>query len=309
MRKSLLLLSLMLTAGVSLNACKSLDGLLGSDDNQKEAVRPEADTGVIEKQSAEKKETVYEKAPDLSDAEELSFDKGGLSSDLSAGIPPSGIIDMNTDPQRVHEGVSLSDRLAEAPAGSNTSLGSANPYASVQEGGPAENAETLLFDSNAVNNTQGVNSVSDFDTYPEGNDGRCSLRLHSEASGIASGMIRDLTGRMRTEPGFVFIAPTAVSGEYNECINDLAPALKDGLAGNESFVVTSGNTNLNNMVSQNAGSSVMLPGLISQCRAADILYLVTSQVSKKGDKAALTVRVVRTSDGVTVTQGFRRLSM
>ena len=104
------------------------------------------------------------------------------------------------------------------------------------------------------------------------------------------------------------MGPTIIDREYEDCVSDLSSAIQDGLVGNASFEVVPATTNLNNIIAQNIGSATILPSMIHQCRAADIPYLVVSQIRKTGDKAALTLRIIRTSDGITLNQVYRRLS-
>lgn len=268
-------------------------------------------------------QTQYEETPDLSQGIQLEYDEGGLSSDT--------VINMSTSPDQVSQDVALSDHLQPAAATNNTQTGVAQAYDSVSEGEiEGDGVELLVFDQNSqaaanmqgnVNNNlngtytgnygynnspQGSNEFKQ--QYQQGNNGRCSLNLHQEASGVARVLIQELVTRLRTQPGDVFVAPTIVSQSYNECVKDLSLAIKDGLAQQNTLTVVPGTTNLNNVISQNIGSNTILPNLIHYSRAANIPYLITSQVRKTGDKAALTIRIIRTDDGITLSQTFRRLS-
>ena len=136
----------------------------------------------------------------------------------------------------------------------------------------------------------------------------CSIALHTEASGVARTLIKSLAERLRNVSGSIFVAPTIVDREYQECVGDLSIAIQDGLTSVPAFQVVPATTNLNNIISQNVGSASMLPNIIHQCRASSIPYLVVSQIRKTGDKAALTLRIISTQDGITLNQTFRRLS-
>lgn len=307
-----------------LNACQTLE--FGSDETPASQQKP-SEVGVSQVQTTPAKpqpsQPQYEQAPDLSQGEVLNFEEGGLSSDT--------VINMSTSPDQVRQGVALSDNLQPAPASNNTQTGVAQSYDSISEGVlEGDNAELLVFDQNenAVANMQGnvnnnlngtyngnygyTNSPQGSNAfqqqYPQENSGRCSLALNQEASGVARTLIKELVSRLRTEPGDVFIAPTIVSQSYQGCVKDLRLAIRDGLNGNETLNVVAGTTNLNNIISQNIGSNTILPNLIHYSRAASIPYLITSQVRKTGDKAALTIRIIRTEDGITLSQTFRRLS-
>lgn len=307
---------------LSLNACQSIDSLIGQEEKPATQIKP-AETGVT---TQTVKRPVYEQAPDLSQGEELVFEQGGLSSD-------TGVINMATSPEQVRQGVALSDQLQAAPNSINAQVGEANPYASLSEGVvEGDSGELLVFDQNAsaaynmqgnvvrdLNGTNQNNAGYGYNNQPpvanatseynmQGNDGRCSLQLQQEASGVARALIQELVSRLRTDPGDVFVAPTIVSQDYQECIRDLSLAIKDGLNNSQVLSVVPGTTNLNNVISQNIGSNTILPNLIHYSRAAKIPYLITSNIKKTGDKAALTLRIIRTEDGITLSQTFRRLS-
>lgn len=136
----------------------------------------------------------------------------------------------------------------------------------------------------------------------------CSTSLNAEATGLARALIKELSARLRSESGNMYVAPTIVDREYQDCIRDLSYSIEDGLADSQTFTVVPATTNLSNIISQNIGSATILPNLIHQCRASSIPYLVVSQIKKTGGKAALTLRIIRTEDGITLSQTFRRLS-
>ena len=136
----------------------------------------------------------------------------------------------------------------------------------------------------------------------------CSTSLNAEATGLSRALIKELSARLRAESGNMYVAPTIVDREYQDCIRDLSYSIEDGLADSQTFTVVPATTNLSNIISQNIGSATILPNLIHQCRASSIPYLVVSQIKKTGGKAALTLRIIRTEDGITLSQTFRRLS-
>lgn len=275
----------------------------------------------------------YEHAPDTTGAEVLTTKHAGagISADEYQGnliTDASGPISMETDPNAVRSGVALSSNLEPAPGTINAQLGAADPYSSVTEIGPdygnvlngsiaaegANNRSGLSHQAAPVGaaapnyeqiNVTPVLSVSEARGL---DDGSCSMTLHYEASGLARSLIAELAGRLRSESGKIFVGPTIIDREYEDCVSDLSSAIQDGLVGNASFEVVPATTNLNNIIAQNIGSATILPSMIHQCRAADIPYLVVSQIRKTGDKAALTLRIIRTSDGITLNQVYRRLS-
>lgn len=320
-------LAITLTLALGLSGCQSLDIL--KSDHSKDTPIKNAEVGVTQKTTQDNSSNQeYEKAPDLSGAEML----GGLSSDAI------GPYDMSSNPNAVRQGVALSGRLEKAPLPNNAMLGAADPYSSVNEieleetssddgsllqvsapvamaspvagaeygAGASAGAEAVAGAgaANTAASTTGnyVSSVREL-----GGIDSCSVKLNTEASGLARALIKELALRLRNESGNIYVAPTIIDSEYQDCVEDLSTALQDGLVGSTSFYLVPATTNLNNIIAQNIGSATILPNLIHQCRASAIPYLVVSQVKKAGDKAALTIRIIRTEDGITLSQTFRRL--
>lgn len=304
-------LAITLTLALGLSGCQSLDIL--KSDHSKDTPIKNAEVGVTQKTTQDNSSNQeYEKAPDLSGAELL----GGLSSDAI------GPYDMSSNPNAVRQGVALSGRLEKAPLPHNAMLGAADPYSSVNE---IELEETSSDDGSLLQVSAPVamaspvagagaanNAASTTDNYVSsvrelGGIDSCSVKLNTEASGLARALIKELALRLRNESGNIYVAPTIIDSEYQDCVEDLSTALQDGLVGSTSFYLVPATTNLNNVIAQNIGSATILPNLIHQCRASAIPYLVVSQVKKAGDKAALTIRIIRTEDGITLSQTFRRL--
>lgn len=306
-------LAITLTLALGLSGCQSLDIL--KSDHSKDTPIKNAEVGVTQKTTQDNSSNQeYEKAPDLSGAQML----GGLSSDAI------GPYDMSSNPNAVRQGVALSGRLEKAPLPNNAMLGAADPYSSVNEieleetssddgsllqvsapvaaASPVAGAGAGAANTASSTNEHYVSSVREL-----GGIDSCSVKLNTEASGLARALIKELALRLRNESGNIYVAPTIIDSEYQDCVEDLSTALQDGLVGSTSFYLVPATTNLNNVIAQNIGSATILPNLIHQCRASAIPYLVVSQVKKAGDKAALTIRIIRTEDGITLSQTFRRL--
>lgn len=306
-------LAITLTLALGLSGCQSLDIL--KSDHSKDTPIKNAEVGVTQKTTQDNSSNQeYEKAPDLSGAELL----GGLSSDAI------GPYDMSSNPNAVRQGVALSGRLEKAPLPNNAMLGAADPYSSVNEieleetssddgsllqvSAPVANAGAVASaGTGSANTAAGTNEHYVSSVRELGGIDSCSVKLNTEASGLARALIKELALRLRNESGNIYVAPTIIDSEYQDCVEDLSTALQDGLVGSTSFYLVPATTNLNNVIAQNIGSATILPNLIHQCRASAIPYLVVSQVKKAGDKAALTIRIIRTEDGITLSQTFRRL--
>ncbi|MGN8852005.1 hypothetical protein [Anaerobiospirillum succiniciproducens] len=328
--KKVVVLSALALLVSSLSGCNSIDDMLSGANKNDPAPKAEAAVSEQEKKQADG----YENAPDMTNAEML-----GLSPDAY------GPVTMETNPNAVRQNVALSDRLEDASFSNNAMLGSADPYSSVSEvQGTVEGGETLLtgYDQMpsqqidgmsgaamqqgnqgmlAQNQQQGMNPSQNgmYQQQKQNNrpyvavdelstNSSCSTSLNAEATGLARALIKELSARLRAESGNMYVAPTIVDREYQDCIRDLSYSIEDGLADSQTFTVVPATTNLSNIISQNIGSATILPNLIHQCRASSIPYLVVSQIKKTGGKAALTLRIIRTEDGITLSQTFRRLS-
>lgn len=335
--KKVVVLSALALLVSSLSGCNSIDDMLSGANKNDPAPKAEAAVSEQEKKQAEG----YENAPDMANAEML-----GLSPDAYG--PVTMETNPNAVRQNVALSDRLEDASFSnnAMLGSADPYSSVSEVQGTVEGGetllsgydqmPAQQIDGMsgaaMQQGNqgmlAQNQQQGMNSIqngmnpSQNGMYQQQNQNNrpyvaveelstnssCSTSLNAEATGLARALIKELSARLRSESGNMYVAPTIVDREYQDCIRDLSYSIEDGLAGSQTFTVVPATTNLSNIISQNIGSATILPNLIHQCRASSIPYLVVSQIKKTGDKAALTLRIIRTEDGITLSQTFRRLS-
>lgn len=313
----LALSSVCLSLSVILSACQSID-LFNKNEPATQVDAPVVD--LKDSKQPQQPEKQYEQTPDLSEAEVLSVNnQNGIISDASTGYATNNqIINMQTAPDQVEQGVSLADNLEQAPTMGNAQTAAASSHDSVLESNETVNNQNLVFDQNAINQPSGyipprpapeVNNIQNQNPYlqPATLDSACPTGIQNAANITANQLIKELVARLRANQGLIYVAPTIIDQEYSDCLTDLSPAIKIGLNNNQNFQLTSGNTNLNNVVSQNIGSATILPSLIHQCRAASIPYLVISQVKKSGENASLSIRIIRTEDGITLTQKYVRI--
>ena len=338
-------------------AITELEGALDLEGSPREAQRPgatRANSTNLANSTNRNSSGLAANSASATTATTSSAGTGELFSDAYVGV-----INMDTNPEAVRQGVALSSRLEEAPISNDSQLGAADPYLSVKEmplspnearpRAPTWDNNALLAANNAndrnSNSTNIANNISGNSAVNTGymgnsavgngvnsnstigssstqasaspntvseigslNRGTCSTSLSAEVSGLARAIARELANRLRNENGSVFVAPSIIDREYADCVRDFSAAIRDGISGASNFTIAPATTNLNNIVSQNIGSATILPSLIHQSRAAHIPYLIISQISKTGGNAALTLRVIRTQDGITLGQTFRRLS-
>lgn len=335
--KKVVVLSALALLVSSLSGCNSIDDMLSGANKNDPAPKAEAAVSEQEKKQAEG----YENAPDMANAEML-----GLSPDAYGPVTmetnPNAVRKNVALSDRL-EDASFSNN---AMLGSADPYSSVSEVQGTVEGGetlltgydqmPSQQIDGMsgaaMQQGNqgmlAQNQQQGMNS-SQNGMNPSQNgmyqqqqpnnrpyvaveelstNSSCSTSLNAEATGLARALIKELSARLRAESGNMYVAPTIVDREYQDCIRDLSYSIEDGLADSQTFTVVPATTNLSNIISQNIGSATILPNLIHQCRASSIPYLVVSQIKKTGGKAALTLRIIRTEDGITLSQTFRRLS-
>lgn len=334
--KKVVVLSALALLVSSLSGCNSIDDMLSGANKNDPAPKAEAAVSEQEKKQAEN----YEQAPDMANAEML-----GLSPDAYGPITME--TNPNAVRQNVALSDRLEDASFSnnAMLGSADPYSSVSEVQGTVEGGETlltgydqvpnqhidgmsgaamqqghQGMQQVNQGMLAQNQAQGMNANQN-GMYPQQTQNNrpyvavdelstssCSTSLNAEATGLARALIKELSTRLRSESGNVYVAPTIIDREYQDCIRDLSYSIEDGLAGSQTFTVVPATTNLNNIISQNIGSATILPNLIHQCRASSIPYLVVSQIKKTGDKAALTLRIIRTEDGITLSQTFRRLS-
>lgn len=138
---------------------------------------------------------------------------------------------------------------------------------------------------------------------------QCENVVVPDLEARATALTQRLAARLNVETGAAYLAPTAIPTVYQECVGDLRSAVRLGLnAANSPLIPLESGSSQERGVSQNAGSATVLPQLIRACRQQGIPYLVLSTLREVGGKAALTVRMVRIADGVTLSQGIEKVA-
>lgn len=335
--KKVVVLSALALLVSSISGCNSIDDMLSGANKNDPAPKAEAAVSEQEKKQAEG----YENAPDMANAEMLGLSPDAygpvtmetnpnavrqnvaLSDRLEDASFSNNAMLGSADPYSsvsevqgtVEGGETLLSGYDQMPAqqidgmsGAAMQQGNQGMLAQNQQQGMNPNQNGMNSSQNGMYQQQNQNNRPYVAVEELSTNSSCSTSLNAEATGLARALIKELSARLRSESGNMYVAPTIVDREYQDCIRDLSYSIEDGLAGSQTFTVVPATTNLSNIISQNIGSATILPNLIHQCRASSIPYLVVSQIKKTGDKAALTLRIIRTEDGITLSQTFRRLS-
>ena len=342
--KKVVVLSALALLVSSLSGCNSIDDMLSGANKNDPAPKAEAAVSEQEKKQADG----YENAPDMANAEMLGLSPDAygpvtmetnpnavrknvaLSDRLEDASFSNNAMLGSADPYSsvsevqgtVEGGETLLTGYDQMPSqqidgmsGAAMQQGNQGMFAQNQQQGMNSSQNGMNPSQNGMNQSQnGMYQQQQQNNRPYvaveelSTNSSCSTSLNAEATGLARALIKELSARLRAESGNMYVAPTIVDREYQDCIRDLSYSIEDGLADSQTFTVVPATTNLSNIISQNIGSATILPNLIHQCRASSIPYLVVSQIKKTGGKAALTLRIIRTEDGITLSQTFRRLS-
>lgn len=335
--KKVVVLSALALLVSSLSGCNSIDDMLSGANKNDPAPKAEAAVSEQEKKQADG----YENAPDMANAEMLGLSPDAygpvtmetnpnavrknvaLSDRLEDASFSNNAMLGSADPYSsvsevqgtVEGGETLLTGYDQMPSqqidgmsGAAMQQGNQGMFAQNQQQGMNSSQNGMNPNQNGMYQQQQQNNRPYVAVEELSTNSSCSTSLNAEATGLARALIKELSARLRSESGNMYVAPTIVDREYQDCIRDLSYSIEDGLADSQTFTVVPATTNLSNIISQNIGSATILPNLIHQCRASSIPYLVVSQIKKTGGKAALTLRIIRTEDGITLSQTFRRLS-
>ena len=132
----------------------------------------------------------------------------------------------------------------------------------------------------------------------------CSASLGNTAKMAASQLTAELLKKLSVDHGKIYCAPTVISDEYQDCVDDVSSQIKKATADSVNFEPVSSEVK----VAQNEGSSTLIPRTVRECRRLDIPYVAVSVVRKSGGIPVLTVRIIRVQTGVTLNQSFRKLN-
>ena len=132
----------------------------------------------------------------------------------------------------------------------------------------------------------------------------CSASLGNTAKTAASQLTAELLKKLSVDHGKIYCAPTVISDEYQDCVDDVSSQIKKATADSVNFEPVSSEVK----VAQNEGSSTLIPRTVRECRRLGIPYVAVSVVRKSGGIPVLTVRIIRVQTGVTLNQSFRKLN-
>ena len=135
----------------------------------------------------------------------------------------------------------------------------------------------------------------------------CNASLGKKAQDIALEITHNLANKVEVEPGAIYIAPTVIPDNYLDCISDVSDKIFEGLKGS-AFDPLSPSDVLFSTSGQNLGSSRLIPMLVRECRAQGIPYLAISIVRNMGTNPTLTVRLIRVTSGITLSQAYKKLN-
>lgn len=132
---------------------------------------------------------------------------------------------------------------------------------------------------------------------------KCGTANTSHAAQVAYKIGIEQAQRLKNEQGPVYIAPTVVPDSVSDCIGDLSGAIRQALNSAGIETVTGAGVD----VSQNSGSSAVIPSLVRACRQSGVPILNVSVIRHIGNKTVINIRNMRAKDGITLVQNTTQL--
>ena len=172
-----------------------------------------------------------------------------------------------------------------------------------------ENVEIFVYDKKEEKTPSIGERLPTFASGSEFATTQCQDLIADNVEAIAQKLTLRISSRLNIESAATYIAPTTIPSSYQECVGDLKNTIKDALilAKSPLIPLQSGASD-ERLISQNVGSSTLIPQLIRICRQHQIPYLVVSSIREIGGKPALTIRAVRVKDGVTLAQALEQVA-
>ncbi len=170
-----------------------------------------------------------------------------------------------------------------------------------------DDVEILVFDKEDSKPQTAETMLPDYAATAEIDN--CDLRVAGDIVDKTRLLCARLVNRLQVDSGAAYAAPTAIPAKYSDCVPDLSPLINQTLRENErsSLIAIDDVSLLNRLQSdQSNPSESSIPKLIRLSRAHNVPYLVTSSIREVGGKAALTIRIIRVQDGVTLAQGMEK---
>lgn len=110
--------------------------------------------------------------------------------------------------------------------------------------------------------------------------------------------------RLKNDKGPIYIAPTVIPSDMSDCVKDVSSAISVAFRAQGLEVVQATNVE----VTQNQGSSTVIPSLVRACKSSGIPLLNVSVLRViGGEKHAITIRNIRVKDGITLVQNTNSL--
>lgn len=341
--KKSLLLSCMCLGILSLTACNTyyFDSSVGPEGQtvQAEQVRPhkKAPTKNNKKNTVNKKKSQNQTVVKSDDKAKSDLVAKAFNQEMQAGVVkpyvPDGVKDQaegsllpvlndlkekeNSSPLAsvsvkdvVQGNVDLNNLNQDQNATTNVETQSKVPQSFVPEENTPQDLTKLEKEDNAtavnsqeveIANSNEESTLESLQSAPV--NSKCGTANTSNAAQIAYKIAVGQAQRLKNEQGPVYIAPTVVPDSVSDCIVDLSGAIRQALnsAGIET-VVGSGVD-----VSQNAGSSAVIPSLVRACRQSGIPILNVSVIRHIGPKTVINIRNMRAKDGITLVQNTSQL--
>ncbi|NLK84789.1 MAG: hypothetical protein GX278_02355 [Aeromonadales bacterium] len=132
---------------------------------------------------------------------------------------------------------------------------------------------------------------------------KCGANNTAVAQQVAYKIALKQAERLKSETGPIYIAPTVVPNKLQDCIGDLTDAINQALTNAGIQTVVGSGVD----VSQNSGSSTVIPSLVRACKSTGVPLLNVSIIRTIGTNTVVTIRNIRVKDGITLVQNTTSL--
>ncbi len=171
-------------------------------------------------------------------------------------------------------------------------------------------AQALLLEAQAQEAQAAVATLPDYasGSKPAATAAKTCATEIGDAHAGALSLSKQIASKLKVEPGMIYVSPTVIPDAYADCVDDVSSEVKQGLATNSSFQIASDQYDqIGSAVSQNSGSSAVVPLMVRAARQAGVPYLAVPSVHRVSDDVRLTIRVVKVQNGITLHQNWRKL--
>lgn len=140
-------------------------------------------------------------------------------------------------------------------------------------------------------------------------DSSCQVSTPLKAHEVAYQIAADLINRLQLQNSKILIAPTIIETSQQKCIGDLSFSINKALKLNSKLDILDASKSKDYIKTVKASASArVIPELIRSCKNENIPYLISCSVRTINDTPAVSLRIIRTIDGITLSQSTKKIN-